>query len=152
MLLTSGNQEAYPLLPGARDFDFEDGTAQGWSAGWGDALVSVEPSQDLAAAGNGYALKVNTNFTTAAAWQTAAIRVSHGVDLADYARVEYDVFVPKTFGGALGIETDLNNGWLQLDYGSHDIAAAPAETIGGVDFAVIHKTAAIPADIPRNCA
>lgn len=26
VLLTSGNQEAYPLLPGARDFDFDDGT------------------------------------------------------------------------------------------------------------------------------
>lgn len=26
VFVTSGNQEAYPLLPGSRDFDFEDGT------------------------------------------------------------------------------------------------------------------------------
>ncbi len=26
VVITSGNQEAHPLLPGARDFDFEDGT------------------------------------------------------------------------------------------------------------------------------
>lgn len=26
VVVTSGNQEAHPLLPGARDFDFEDGT------------------------------------------------------------------------------------------------------------------------------
>jgi thiamine pyrophosphokinase len=26
VIITSGNQEAHPLLPGSRDFDFEDGT------------------------------------------------------------------------------------------------------------------------------
>jgi hypothetical protein len=127
-------------------FDFEDGTAEGWSGGWGDALVSTETSQDLTVTGNEYALKVNTSFTIASAWQTAAFRVNHGVDLTKYKRIEFDVFVPRAFNGVLGLETDLNNPWLNINFENYNINNLQTVSINGIEYVRIHKIAAIPAD------
>jgi hypothetical protein len=127
-------------------FDFEDGTAQGWSGAWGDALVSIEASQDLNVTGNMYALKANTSYTIASAWQTAAFRVNHGVDLKQYKEIEYDVYVPQSFNGVLGLETDLNNPWLSLDFANYDSNTLQTVSINGIDYVKIHKSVAIPAD------
>ncbi|MFC5652691.1 glycosyl hydrolase [Paenibacillus solisilvae] len=136
--------------PQNKVYDFEDGTAQGWSAGWGDGLVSVEASQDLSVTGNTYGLKINTSFTTASAWQTAAFRVNHGVDLKKYKKIEYDLYVPKAFNGVLGVETDLNNSWTTLDFANYDISTLAAESINGADYVKVHKSVAIPKDSTQS--
>lgn len=128
------------------NYDFEDGASGGWQGGWGEALVSVEASSDLAAADSGYALKVNTSFSNASAWQTAAVRVYHGLDLTKYGKVDYDLYVPLAFAGVLGVSTDLNGSWQGLDYSNHDITAlaSDAQTINGIDYVLIHKSVSIP--------
>ncbi|MDQ0114777.1 hypothetical protein J2T15_004233 [Paenibacillus harenae] len=128
------------------NYDFEDGTTGGWQFGWGDALVSVEASGDLAAADNGFALKINTSYSNASAWQTAAFRVYHGLDLTKYGKIDYDLYVPQSFAGVLGVSTDLNGSWQGLDYSNHDIAAlaSGAQTINGIDYVPIHKSVIIP--------
>lgn len=128
------------------NYDFEDGTISGWQGGWGDALVSVEASGDLAAEGNSYALKVNTSYSNTATWQTAAIRVYHGLDLTKYGKVDYDLYVPQSFPGVLGVSTDLNGSWQGLDYSNHDITAlaSGAQTINGISYVPIHKSVVIP--------
>ncbi|QHW32869.1 hypothetical protein GZH47_20025 [Paenibacillus rhizovicinus] len=153
---------AYLLVPVAgvghaaqtpdRSYDFEDGTAMGWQPGWGDALVSVGVSEDLSTPDNRYALKVATNYTDAAAWQVAAFRVYPGIALGTYSQVDYDVFVPQSFPGVLGISTAMNGSWQELNYSNHDIASSSssASEINGVSFVKIHKSVSIPAEAAQS--
>ncbi|WP_240633179.1 glycosyl hydrolase [Paenibacillus montanisoli] len=127
-------------------YDFEDGTVMEWQAGWGDALGTIGVSEDLNTNGNRYSLKVDTHYSNATQWQSAAIRVYPGGALGIYEKVEYDVYVPQSFPGILGLSTALNGGWQELNYSNHDIASASAETINGVSYAKIHKSVPIPQD------
>lgn len=133
-------------------YDFESGTAEGWQTGWGDALVSVEASQDLAVTENTYALKVNTSYTNDAQWQTAAIKLIHGLDLKNYAAVDYDVYVPESFEGILGLSTDLNNAWTGLSFNNYDIRAlkSSSESINSHNYVKIHEHASIPASASQT--
>ncbi|MBD3921305.1 hypothetical protein H8B09_21230 [Paenibacillus sp. PR3] len=129
-------------------YDFEDGTTMGWAGGWGDALVSVEASADLDSADNHYALKVNTNYNNDAVWQNAAVLVSHGLDIANYEKVDYDVYVPASFPGVLALSTAINNDWNELNYSNHDIPSlsASAQTINGTSYIPIHKSVKLPSN------
>ncbi|WP_308638852.1 glycosyl hydrolase [Paenibacillus silvisoli] len=133
-------------------YDFEDGSLMGWQAGWGDALGTVGVSEDLNSDGNRYSLKVNTHYSDTASWQSAAIRVYPGGALGNYEQVDYDVYVPVSFQGVLGLSTALNGGWQELNYSNHDTVSLSnsAETINGGSYVKIHKTVAIPQDAAQS--
>jgi len=138
--------------PQDRVYDFEDGTDMGWWAGWGDALGSVQVGEDLSVPGNRYALRIDTNFNNDAEWQNAAVHAVHGLDLSKYAKYEYDLYVPASFGGVLSVSTALNSPWNELNYSNHDIPslASSAETINGVSYVTIHKSVSLPSNAPQS--
>ncbi|MCA0754974.1 S-layer homology domain-containing protein [Paenibacillus sp. N4] len=133
-------------------FDFEDGTTEGWQRGWGEGFEGEnEPfaSDDLATAGNRYALRVNTAYN-GMGWEEAAIRLYTDEALGNYETVSYDVIIPASFGGTFVLASAMNGQWRDLLSSSHDITVAEKTNINSNDYAVISETAAIPADADQK--
>lgn len=128
--------------------DFEDGTTGGWQRGWGEGFDGEnEPavSDDLAAAGNTYSLRIDTAYG-GEGWEEAAIRMYSAEALGSFEKLSFDVYVPSSFEGTFVLATAMNGEWRELGTTNHDIAAAEKTTINGQDYAIISETAAIPAD------
>lgn len=136
-------------------YDFEDGTLNGWINGWGDGFDTVDPivvSTDLQREDNMYALRVNTDYAGSEDWEPAAIVVNHGVELKDYNKLTFEVYVPVDFAGTLVVDTAANDPWLGLDTSHHTIAdlASSAVTINELQYVKINKSIFLPSDLSNG--
>lgn len=133
-------------------FDFEDGTAMGWTVGWGQFAEEhpIEIVEELADEGNRFALKANTAFASDGSWQAAALVWNSDKELGAYEQMTFDVFVPASFPGEFVVDTAVNNGWQGLKYSPHQIADAPKRTINGQVYAVLREQVAIPSSVTQK--
>ncbi|WP_208414623.1 glycosyl hydrolase [Paenibacillus castaneae] len=138
---------------GDKLINFEDGTTNGWAKGWGEFAANnpIEVSQDLKRENNSYALKVNANYT-GKDWQTASITLDHGLNLSDYKKLVYDVYVPVAFEGTLDVGTSLREAWTDLDNSHHNIIDLKSDPVilNGQEYVKIHKNIILPYGLTQS--
>ncbi|MFC5529747.1 S-layer homology domain-containing protein [Cohnella yongneupensis] len=155
----TANAAAAGYPDGDISYTFNDGTAMGWGLAWGSpcqASDAIKYSSDLAEGNNTGALEVDVNYAGGNNFEDCNIGVSldpvnHGiVDLTNYETITYDVFF------AMPTPADSNDRWMKIstymdggpsenlnDWDEFNMKNVDKVTIGGLQYAKIHKTVSL---------
>ncbi|MEW9701487.1 S-layer homology domain-containing protein [Paenibacillus sp. SI8] len=128
------------------NYDFEDGTVQGWGPAWGGASNPVAVNEDMSVTGNTYSLAIPVVFN-GGNWQDAVVGInvngSSAIDLSQYSKLDLDVYVPTSLTGKFAVELAMNDPSWEKFAANYNITINQSpvyKQVNGVDYQKLHVT------------